>query len=273
MRIVKSFFYILFFILFSTKIIHAETIRPRQYGNETRFKFWNYNPEGVYYFEGFYMHPSYIEFDDDETINTVYTPKSKSWYIVPVKNRLFIKPIEENADTTLTVMTDNRTYFFELHAKHARNPFDAGITFFVKFRYPQISSRSTGQGAQMEDSIVQYITTQLPDLSKPELFNFNYTVSGNYNITPIKIFDDGKFTYFQFREQNGVLPAIFAVNSDGYESIINFRVLGPYIAVESVNAIFTLRHGSEIVCVFNETQMEIRKNNNFLVNSDSNLKK
>tara|TARA_A100001015_G_C14639158_1_gene574736 strand:- start:299 stop:508 length:210 start_codon:yes stop_codon:yes gene_type:complete len=47
-------------------------------------------------------------------------------------------------------------------------------------------------------------------------------------------------------------PAIFYVDSDGYEGIVNFRVKNNYIIVERVSAVFTLRHGVDTLCVFNE---------------------
>ncbi len=245
-------------IFFTTNTLNAELIRPKQYGSEKRFKYWNYNPNGVYYFEGYNMHPSYIEFGDQEIINTVYSPKSEYWEFSPMQNRLFLKPINENADTTLTVMTNERVYFFELHAYQVQGPFDDNVTFFIKFRYPPQTKNSTA-GSGDQNSIIQYVTQKIPDLSKTENMNFNYTVAGDYNITPIKIFDDGKFTYFEFRP-NAILPAFFSVNSDGYESMINFRIVAQYLSVEGVFAIFTLRYGSSTVCVFNESLRGISAN-------------
>jgi type IV secretion system protein VirB9 len=100
----------------------------------------------------------------------------------------------------------------------------------------------------------------VPDLSRTELFNFNYTVSGDYNITPIKIFDDGQFTYMEFRNKNAILPAVFSVDSNGYESIVNFRIVDKYLAIESISSVFTLRYGADTVCVFNETLRGISRN-------------
>ena len=34
-------------------------------------------------------------------------------------------------------------------------------------------------------------------------YNFNYTISGDDSIAPIKVFDDGVFTYFEFKDKNG----------------------------------------------------------------------
>ena len=245
-------FFIFFFCIILNDIAFGALIYPQRYGAEGRFKSLLYHTNGVYYYEGFYMNPTYIEFSGSEKINTIYIPKANAWSIKATNNRLFLTPTADDADTTMTVMTNLRTYFFELHARTPTGPFDPDITFFVKFRYPAgTDEKSESSGG--DNSIIQYIVNKGPDLSKAENFNFNYTVSGDYIITPIKIFDDGKFTYFEFRDKNGIIPAIFSVDSDGFESIVNFRIINQYLAVEGVNSVYTLRHGTETVCVFNET--------------------
>ena len=256
-----SFYSLLFNNTICQKTSIASVIYPQKYGSEGRFKSWLYHPNGIYHFTGHYMNPTYIEFNAKEKINTIYSPKPDAWQIVPVNNRLFLKPIDEDADTTLTVMTNLRTYFFELHAQTPNGPFDPDITFYVKFRYPSnIDAKAKDSSGSGDGSIVEYVVNKGPDLSKPENFNFNYTVSGDYIITPIKIFDDGEFTYFEFRDKNGIMPAILSVDNSGYESVVNFRIVNQYLAVEGVNAVYTLRHGSDTVCVFNETLRGLTRN-------------
>jgi type IV secretion system protein VirB9 len=160
---------------------------------------------------------------------------------------LFIKPVEEEADTTATIMTNKRIYFFEMHAEEAKGAFDNRVAFFVKFRYPQTQT-ATGDD---DGSIIQYNTGSIPNLANPEDYNFNYTMSGDEIISPIATFDDGEFTYFQFKP-NSPLPAVFPVDNDGMEGASNFRVAGDYIIVEKTGAVFTLRSGSATVCVYNE---------------------
>ena len=250
-----------FMLSLSHNIAQSSVIYPQKYGSEGRFKSWLYHPNGIYYFTGHYMNPTYIEFAPKEKINTIYSPKPDAWQIVPVNNRLFLKPIDDDADTTLTVMTNLRTYFFELHAQTPTGPFDPAITFYIKFRYPSgTDAKAKDSSANGDGSIIQYVVNKGPDLSKAENFNFNYTVSGDYIITPIKIFDDGEFTYFEFRDKNGVMPAILSVDNSGYESIVNFRIVNQYLAVEGVNAVYTLRYGADTVCVFNETLRGLSRN-------------
>jgi len=44
----------------------------------------------------------------------------------------------------------------------------------------------------------------------------------------------------------------FAVDPDGNESVVNFRMEGKYVVIERVGSLFTLRDGNEALCLFNE---------------------
>ncbi len=211
---------------------------------DSRIRVMVYNPDDVFKFTGYYGYQSSIEFADGESVDTISMGDSTSWQIVPSGRRIFLKPMEFDATTNMTVITNKRMYQFELHADEAEDINDPKLVFSVRFIYPDDSGTA---------GIRQYATTSGPDLSQPEKFNFNYTISGNETIAPLRIFDDGEFTYFKFKTKNAEIPAFFMVDSDGKESLVNYRVSGEYIVVERVTSQYTLRNGTDVVCVFNES--------------------
>lgn len=218
-------------------------VEPRQLGHDPRFKTFSFTPNTTYKVVTVYDNPSYIEFEAGEAVSTIINPKKLSWQFVPADNKLFVKPIESNADTQVTVMTSKRTYFFEMYAKEPDADFDKDYSFFFKFKYPNDEESKT---------IRTYAKSILPDIDQnPWKYNFNYTISGEDDIYPVKIFDDGEFTYFEF-PRNSKMPAIFSVDSSGFESMVNFRVVGDYFVVEEVGNRFTLRNGADVACIFNE---------------------
>lgn len=202
-----------------------------------------YNPDDVFKYTGFYGYQSSIEFEEGESIDSISLGDSLSWQMVPSGRRLFLKPMEADATTNMTLLTNKRMYQFELHAAEARGINDPNLVFSVRFMYPDATNSST---------IQQYTNTTGPDLTQPEKYNFSYTISGSNNVSPIKIFDDGEFTYFQFKDKNEEVPAFFLVDGEGKEAMVNYHVVGEYIAVERVASQFTLRNGPDVVCVFNE---------------------
>ncbi|MCH2546978.1 MAG: P-type conjugative transfer protein VirB9 [Alphaproteobacteria bacterium] len=200
-----------------------------------------YNANEVFKFVGHYDYQSVIEFESDEEVFTVSMGNSVTWQITPAGNRIFIKPVQQDALTNMTVITNKRTYHFELHAEMAENINDPDMVFVMRFIY--------GRGAGI--GVSNYIDSVPDPMIEPEKYNFDYALTGAEEISPIRIFDDGEFTYFEFRDKNAEVPAFFLVHGDGSESIINFRARGNYIIVERVAAQFTLRHGQDVVCIFN----------------------
>lgn len=217
---------------------------PRPVATDNRIRTVRFSPNEVFKFLGHYGYQSSIEFSPEEVIQTVSVGDSIAWLIDPAKDRLFIKPIEQDAMTNMTVITDQRTYHFELHARETENIQDNDMVFVLRFVYPDDDMAALNVG-----------TDPVPDyMAEPERFNFNYTIQGPDLIAPLRIFDDGEFTYFEFRDKNADLPAFFHVDAQGNEELVNFRTRGDYIVVERVSSVFTLRRGAYVACVFNEAR-------------------
>lgn len=80
--------------------------------------------------------------------------------------------------------------------------------------------------------------------------NFNYRFSGDTDITPIAVWDNGRFTWIQFPNQVQSLPAVFVMGPDGPE-VVNYVVQpgGKQIKVNRLMPRFLLRLGSRKVTV------------------------
>ncbi len=231
--------------LAGTPALAMRESRPIQVDHRVRIVM--FQPDEVYKFIGHYRYQSTIEFASDEEIKTISMGDSTAWMLNPSGNRLFLKPLEQDATTNMTVITSKHTYLFELHAFETDDINDKAMVFVMRFVYP--------------DDNVKTVSHYLDSVPSPELdadpskYNFNYTISGSDDIAPVRIFDDGEFTYFQFRNKNAEVPAFFLVDSKGNESLINYRTRGDYIVLERVTSRLTLRHGTDIVCVFNESKL------------------
>jgi type IV secretion system protein VirB9 len=218
---------------------------PQPLATDPRIKVVSYAPNEVIKYTGYYRVQTSWEFPADETIQTISLGDSVGWMMQPAGNRLFIKPVEQDASTNMTLITDRHVYLFELHAAEAKGVDDKDVTWILRILYP--SGDESGL-------VVNGGLDPVPDLDSEDLskYNFRYTVSGSEDITPIRIFDDGEFTYFEFRDRNGEIPAFYMVDGQNNETIVNYRTRGPFIVVERVVPRYTLRHGNSVVCVFNE---------------------
>ena len=245
MRFIRSglFFLIVLQISFYN-YSYANVVTSRPLAYDSRMRVYVYSPGYVYKYVGHYNFQSHIKFEAGEVIKTMSMGDPSGWEMVPSGNRLFLRPLSKRAKTNMTLITNKRIYYFELDAKKAKSMKDKSLAFQTSFLYSNSKDDNVEIILDDEESVV--------DLANPEKYNFNYTYSGSELIAPQKIFDDGDFTYFEFADNISDLPAIFYVDSDGYEGIVNFRVKNNYIIVERVSAVFTLRHGVDTLCVFNE---------------------
>lgn len=226
---------------------------PRVIGAEKRFRAYVYNPNDVYRYVGHYLSQSYIEFEKGETVQTISMGDTTAWQTVVMENKLFLKPVDSYPETNMTILTNKRTYHFELDAVDAKSIVEDDVLFYVKFIYPESDDKN----------IVIFNTNKtrddMPDLRDLSKYNFNYEFSGSSQIAPIKVFDDAEFTYLEFADKNAELPAIFAVDSEGYEKIVNFRIVENYVVVEQVASQLTLRNGNDVVCVYNNSLYKLKK--------------
>lgn len=104
---------------------------------DSRIKTYTYNQNEVYLLTLHYGFQSHIEFAKNETIETLTVGDSYSWKIKPLGNRLFIKPMERNIHTNMTIITNKRTYQFDLVAKEFDQGDEGDLVYVVKFHYPK----------------------------------------------------------------------------------------------------------------------------------------
>lgn len=223
-------------------------LAPKPGTADARIKTYTYHENDVYYLKGHYGFSMVIEFSPKERVESISMGDSESWQVLPGnrKNLIYIKPLEQNAQTNMTVLTSNRIYTFELTAEKATSPKSRDLTFRAKFKYPDeeslelanFSSKAAGKYDPLEGA----------DISA---WNFDYSYAGERSLRPKRAFDDGTFTYFEF-DKPGVTPAIFSVDRDGNENLVNFNTEGSYVIVNSTGQQFTLRDGNAATCIFND---------------------
>lgn len=229
--------------------IHTYALREsRPIATDNRIRVMIYNPDDVFKFTGYYKYQTSIDLSPSEEVITVSMGDTTAWQIVPSGNKIFLKPIEPNATTNMTLITNKRTYFFQLHAEEASDIEDPNLVFNLRFLYPdeENTDNTIGLNKKNEHEI---------DLTHPEKYNFQYSISGPDDIAPVKIFDDGAFTYVQFRDQNAEIPSFFAVDDKLRESMLNYRLSEAnknLVIIEHVFAKMSFRLGKKILCVYND---------------------
>lgn len=210
-----------------------------------------YNSRDVVTITANYGISTMIEFAENEKVVTLSLGDALAWNITDNKNHIFVKPMEDHADTNMLVVTNQRVYNFALKAVDSPIKItDQNLTFTVRFRYIEdeqlIEQQKRKDAMPFASEVAQNHSSNSNDI------NMEYTFRGDKDIVPRRVFDDGKFTYFQFNDVSSE-PAIFAsdVNSED-EALVNFHRKGKYIVVQRLARKYVLRDGDKVTCVYNE---------------------
>ena len=254
---------------------------------DSRIRTLVYNPNEVYELKFYYNYQSFIEFSDDEEIEMISIGEAFAWRLTPAEKRLFIRPLEIAAHTNMTIITNKRTYHFDIRSDEFDGKADENLVYTVRFFYPQAGqpiplppqlavpniNAKRSQSATMPSSISMSkakiqtpipkakIGTKLPDLitrnpDQVEL-NFNYSVAGRADdIVPLKVYDNLNETYFQFENDNKVIPSINKVSASGTEQPLNYIIRDKYVVVPTTAKQFTLRLSDSLLCIYNNKQLK-----------------
>ncbi|HKG77584.1 MAG TPA: P-type conjugative transfer protein VirB9 [Beijerinckiaceae bacterium] len=231
---------------------------PRGNARDDRVRTVIYDPYNVTKVVGVIRSSTQVMFADDEEVVHVAVGDAIAWEVAPAGNILFLKPRERHPPTNLQVVTtrrdgSKRSYQFDLSMREGSMGPGTDTYFVVRFAYPddeaararaEAAIRRTDAGSRVADTVLD-----LHQRFGPR--NWSYSAQGRGAIEPQAVYDDGKSTTFRF-EGNLEIPAIYIVNSDGQESLINKDVRGDLVVVHAIAPKFVLRRGGDVICVYNE---------------------
>jgi len=177
-----------------------------------------------------------------ETIVNVAVGDSVRWLIAPASSggtdsatpHVLVKPTEAGLRTNLIVTTNRRTYYLTLVSSY-NNPM-----LRIGFLYPQdpqqvFATAAVSRGMRANAPLAETAIDKL---------DFNYRMSGDRDLQPVRVFNDGAHTYLQMPQGMREIPVLFAVGSDGGNTLVNYRFTGQYYVVDGVPDSIALVEGS-----------------------------
>jgi type IV secretion system protein VirB9 len=202
-----------------------------------------------------------IQFGEDELIENVAIGDSESWQVTPNKraNLLFIKPLGERAATNMTVVTDKHVYLFDLVA----SPANRAPTYMLSFTYPKQAQpvrqadASAMRPVAHPNGVEAAAAADPYAIIDPTQLNFAWVPSGDKNLLPTQVYDNGEATFLAWRDGTAV-PAILVKNEEGAEGPINFAVRGNVIVIQGVPRQLILRSGHDMAKLDNKAPARVR---------------
>lgn len=283
---IRPRFLLKFFLI---SLLSASAFAQTPITTDSRIRTLVYNPNEVYELKFYYNYQSFIEFSEDEEIEMISIGEAFAWRLTPAGKRLFVRPLEIAAHTNMTIITNKRTYHFDIRSDEFNGKADEDLVYTVRFFYPQV-----GQPLPIPPQLAvpnvaarasamplpppmpagrSIIKTPIPGANvgqplpnviqrNPEgaELNFDYSLAGKSdNIVPLKVYDNGNETYFQFANDNLVIPSISLVDVNGGEQPLTYIIRDNYVVVPAVGMQLTLRLADSLLCIYNNKLLTIRK--------------
>lgn len=218
-----------------------------------------YNDAAVVRIDGKVKVQTTIKFAPDEVIENVAIGDSAAWQVQPNKAQtiLFIKPLETDARTNMTVVTDKRTYLFDLVASPRNAPL-----YVLQFRYPELEKAAEeARLAALAEAELEAVraaanpveTAAASDpyaVADPTSLNFAWASAGTAELLPSRTYDNGDAVFLTW-PLGTAIPAILVTNDDGDEGPVNFTVRGETVVVDGVPPQIILRSGRDTATLTN----------------------
>lgn len=183
-------------------------------------------------------------------------------------NMILIQPKLIGIDTNLTIIGESgNIYSFYLYSTDYKSKSIPNTVVFVSEKKNQIDKikivnlekkefMKTQEKPTIKEKVIRdpdyfYIGEGKNRIKvyKDQVIN-DFVQDGEEDLKAKKIFRDNKFVYFKYDKDYSLstFPALFKV-IDGFDSPINFRVIGDYLVAETIADKFTLKIENKHVCV------------------------
>lgn len=233
---------------------------------DSRMKTLVYNPHEIFQLKFIVNFQSVIRFEKGEDVQLISFGNALPWNVLVAHNNIYIKALDPDVKTNMLVTTNKREYAFDISSSDNANVYDDQVVYTVNFFYPEVDVDKP-QPFKIRDITIDAPLSVTNEQKKDVAsINFYYTFAGTGDqILPIRVFDNGKQTFFQFPNANAIVPAIYSVGRDGRETRLAVKLVDGYVVIDGIEYQVTLRWGKQLICIFNEMLLKVSDSGKVLV--------
>ncbi|HAT5579040.1 TrbG/VirB9 family P-type conjugative transfer protein [Proteus mirabilis] len=227
---------------------------PRSSGADPRVQEILYNPNNVTVVKVKEGVATLIQLEEDEFIDGDSSATGMglgdpmAWNVSVRGNNIFLRPIAEQPDTNIALVTNKRTYAIQLASSNNSEP-----TYLLRYTYPK-----------KPEPVKQTVFLGKPKIDIPCFdggkVNVNYQIRGDMTLKPSGIWDNGEFTCLKWNNATD-LPVVYRVLPDGKEHLVNYHMEKNVMVVHEVSPQFVLRLGQNVMNV--KTNHTIQRGYNY----------
>lgn len=235
----------------------SAAVIPEGTEKDSRIQYVEYDEDNVVKIRAKIGYTVTVQLDKGESAEqgVVVTGDNQAWAMETKGNNLIFKPAaEKGLNTNLTVITNKRTYVFDLGlAGCSYNKKGKKVctppTYLLRFTYPDEIAKEKLLAARRQARALQFrIKYGLNGNQTP--LNYVYYGKGDKAIAPTAMWDDNRFTYIQYAD-NRDLPAVYKTMPDGSEMLVNTHLEDDTLVIHETAEHFVLRLGKSVLGVRN----------------------
>lgn len=212
--------------------------------NESRIVRYTYSPDIIFRIYSLPTTHTHIELGEDEGLKeTPVAGDTLQWRISGGPRNLYVKPVKDDIQTSLTVVTNKRTYQFQLLSSKKAKKLYQKVSFDYPDRVAEIRLMQDMATAKIQAEKRRLDEQIIADV-RPEELDFHFTIDGNTPFTPIAAYTDGKFTFLRLPNTQDS-PVVFLMDEDDKPTLINYRVKTNMIIVERLARKLLLKLGDK----------------------------
>jgi type IV secretion system protein VirB9 len=167
-----------------------------------------------------------------------------------VQNIISITTLQNNVNTNLIIKTDlGFIYNFYLSSFLLDESGDSQYHYTIYIKSNKKHQSITQEKILLRD--LQENNDYIKEISSLDKLNTSYKIMGDKEIAPVFVYDDGKWTYFDFGKNfvSNRLPNVYKL-VDKYDSVTNVRINGNLVVAQSLSEEgWSLKNGEKVVCI------------------------
>lgn len=221
---------------------------------ENRIVRYTYSPDVIFRIMTLPNLHTHIELGDDEGVKETPTiGDSAQWRVSGGPRNLYVKPLRNELETSLTIVSNKRTYQFQLiSGSKSESQVFQKVSFIYPERELEVKLRKE-EGVAVVEAEQNRLSSQVISRDvDPAALDFGYEIKGNAPFRPTAAYTDGKFTFLPMPNTQDA-PAIFLLDEEGKPSLINYQVKDRMIVVERMANRLLLKLGDAEVRVLRKT--------------------
>lgn len=244
-KLLKNIFVWFLLIALCASIV-ANAYASARVDHDPQIKLIDYHPNHVVTLVGTHFVATSVQFAKSEKIIGVYIGDQIAWtYAInsSIPYLLFLKPTLDISDTNMTVVTNQHIYHFHLLANENTESRNSAV-YNLQFHYDYEAKKKVNNKSSAKSSSCK-------ERGDGQSFvHTHYFLNGSASLFPQHVYDDGRFTYFEFSDQTA-FPAVF-VYENGHEKITNTQIKSNTLIAKCTAKVFLLVKNDEKVWVENK---------------------